>query len=215
MIPGFFLLDKNMILRGDATGHRPKHNLFTELLAKIPELLIANASAEPVAARNPTIAMSMSVEDAYRAIPHHQTTFAPNRASMSTDERRFIESMFKLTDIAVAERVQSLHFFQTQGQQGSPPRNYPTLLARLNALSTPQALSEVKSLITSAVTEQQHYFLEADTGSKLDFDAHNPLVQSSHRKLIAAYQLLMSRYPSEDAHNKKAFFDHLCALDFI
>ncbi len=215
MIPGFFLLDKNMVLRADATGHHPKHNLFTELLAKIPELLIANAAAESVATNNTTIAMSMSVADAYRAIPHQQTTFAPDTASMPSDERRFVESLFKLTDIAVAERVQSLHYFQTRGQQGSAPRNYSTLVARLDALNAPGSLTQVKTLVTSAITEQKQYFSTLDPKTKLKFNAHDPLVQSSHRKLIAAYQLLMSEYPSEDAHNKKSFFDHLCALDFI
>ena len=157
----------------------------------------------------------MTVVEAYRAIPHQQTTFAPDLASMPSNERRFIESLFELTDFAVSERVQSLHYFQTSGRQGSAPVNYPTLLARLNALSAPRALGEVKSLITAAVTEQQQYFSTANAQSDLKFNSRDPLVQSSHRKLLAAYQLLISRYQSEDAHNKKAFFDHLCALDFI
>ncbi len=215
MIPGFFLLDKNMILRADATGHQPKHNLFTGLLVKIPELLIAKVSAEPLVDQNTTITLSMTVAEAYQAIPHQQTTFAPNLASMPINERRFIESLFELTDFAVAERVQSLHYFQTGGQRGNAPVNYQTLLARLNALSAPLALGEVKSLIASAVTEQQRYFSNLNPQTELKFNSRDPLVQSSHRKLLAAYQLLIARYQSEHAHNKKAFFDHLCALDFI
>ncbi len=39
MIPGFFLIDKDFILRSDSTGHNPKHNLYTQLLPKIPWLL--------------------------------------------------------------------------------------------------------------------------------------------------------------------------------
>jgi hypothetical protein len=73
----------------------------------------------------------------------------------------------------------------------------------------------VKSLVASAVTEQRQYFSRLDPTTKLKFNARDPLVQSSHRKLIAAYQLLMSQYRGEDSHNKKVFFDHLRALDFI
>lgn len=39
MIPGFLLLDDHLIVRYDATGHHPRHNLYNELLPAIPELL--------------------------------------------------------------------------------------------------------------------------------------------------------------------------------
>lgn len=39
MIPGFFLLDKEFILRADSTGHAPRQDLFRELLPMVPRLL--------------------------------------------------------------------------------------------------------------------------------------------------------------------------------
>lgn len=39
MVPGFLLLDKNLNLRYDATGHNPKHNLYTQLLPAVQKLL--------------------------------------------------------------------------------------------------------------------------------------------------------------------------------
>ncbi len=39
MIPGFYLLDKNFIVRSDSTGHNPKDNLYTHLLPMITKLL--------------------------------------------------------------------------------------------------------------------------------------------------------------------------------
>ena len=39
MIPGFMLLDKNLVVLFDSTGHQPKHNLYSELLPAIPNLL--------------------------------------------------------------------------------------------------------------------------------------------------------------------------------
>lgn len=38
MIPGFFLVDKNFVVRSDATGHRPKDSLYEHLLPMIPKL---------------------------------------------------------------------------------------------------------------------------------------------------------------------------------
>ena len=39
MIPGFQLIDKNFVLRSDATGHRPKNSLYTHLLPMVKKLL--------------------------------------------------------------------------------------------------------------------------------------------------------------------------------
>jgi len=39
MIPGFFLVDKDFVLRSDATGHHPHNNLWTHLLPMVPGLL--------------------------------------------------------------------------------------------------------------------------------------------------------------------------------
>ena len=39
MIPGFQLLDRDSVLRADSTGHRPRHNLYTQLLPMVSELL--------------------------------------------------------------------------------------------------------------------------------------------------------------------------------
>lgn len=39
MIPGFYLVDRNSVVRFDATGHRPRHSLHSELLPSIPRFL--------------------------------------------------------------------------------------------------------------------------------------------------------------------------------
>lgn len=51
LIPGFQLLDKNLILRKDSTGHSPRHNL-SELLSLVPQLILevdADAKMQPEA----------------------------------------------------------------------------------------------------------------------------------------------------------------------
>ena len=215
MIPGFFLLDKNRVLRADATGHQPRHNLFTELLKRIPDYLVANEVSDYAAYEPEEFDLSLSVADAYRAIPHQQTTFDANGSRIAGREQRFIEELFRLTDFAVAERVQSLQWYLSGGMNGARPSNYEALIGRLAALPAPDRLRPVKKLIGDAIEEQARYFSTQDETSRLKFNARDKRVQNSHHKLVNAYNLLMARYPEESAHNKKAFFDHLCALDFI
>ena len=45
-IPGYWLVDKNLVLRCDATGHHPPSSLYEDLLPIVPELLDEAASAE-------------------------------------------------------------------------------------------------------------------------------------------------------------------------
>ena len=39
LIPGFQLIDRNFILRSDAAGHSPKHNLYKQLIPMTPKLV--------------------------------------------------------------------------------------------------------------------------------------------------------------------------------
>ena len=215
MIPGFFLLDKDLVLRADATGHQPRHNLFTELLAQIPKLMIADAKAASIAVEATPMALTLSVASAYQAIPHQQTTFRPDIAAMPAGEIRYFEQLFELTDIAMIERVQTLQWFQTNGTKGAKAPNYDQILARLNTLPAPPHLAPVHGLIRQAIAEQRQYFTSVDDGKTFRFDSNAPLVQSSHNKLMQAFQLLKVQFPKEHRHNQTAFFDHLCALDFI
>jgi len=46
-IPGYWLVDKEFVLRSDATGHHPPSNLYSDLLPMLPELLHDEASVPP------------------------------------------------------------------------------------------------------------------------------------------------------------------------
>jgi len=39
LVPGFQIIDRQFVLRWDATGHAPRHNLYRELLPALPSLL--------------------------------------------------------------------------------------------------------------------------------------------------------------------------------
>lgn len=154
------------------------------------------------------VKQSMTVEQAYSAIPHKKTRFDAASALMA--ERDLLNVFFGLTDLAVTERVSAM----VSIRNGVAYRdNYDAILQRLAALPIPDKLKRAHQLITEAVREQREYLALMAKGEA--FNRGAPLVQSSHRKLVAAYSDLMRLYPQESAHNKAAFFDHLCTLDFI
>jgi len=81
-------------------------------------------------------------------------------------------------------------------------------------MNIPDNLKQAHELITQAIHEQNQYFKKIDSSKKYSFNANDKIVQTSHTKLIQAYNLIMALFPKENKHNKEAFFDHLCALDF-
>ena len=100
------------------------------------------------------------------------------------------------------------------GSHSQAADNYDAILAKLGELKVPDKLEKAHQLVTQAVQEQREYLGQlAKSGES--FNAAAPLVQSSHGKLVAAYGELMRLYPSENQNNKQAFYDYLCALDFI
>jgi hypothetical protein len=164
----------------------------------------------------PRVALALSVDQAYRAIPHQRTPYRRAEASVGAGRIDYLEALFALTDMAMIERVQTQLWLQSDGRHGADRGNHPQILASLDRLRPPVELDQAHMLIREAVAEQAKLFGRWRETRRTDyFDAADPLVRSSHGKLIAAYNELMARYPNEGPQNKQAFFDHLCALDFI
>ena len=139
-----------------------------------------------------------------------------------------LENLFGIVDRAIVARVETLQWFTSGGRQGRPISHYQQtlsgLLAELEGLDPPQALTPAMGLIAAALRDQAAYFrawkTATDRGEPFPYsfsrgEKLHPLVRSSSGKLVRAYSLLMRAYPGESAHNRQAFFDHLCALDFI
>lgn len=159
------------------------------------------------------IYQSLSVAQAYRAIPHGKTTFDVSSANIPEDEAMALGQLFAIVDRAVVERVETLQRMKT-GDFSSAGSNYPELLRQLQNLEVPEKQQRARQLILEAVNEQYANFGQwQQAGGAISF--RDPYIISSHRKLIGAYRWLLKAYPNATPHNKKAFFDHLCALDFI
>jgi hypothetical protein len=149
----------------------------------------------------------MTVDEAYKAIPHPRTLFQAaeaRSAGMTAQEARSLEDFFRLVDRATVLRVSNM-------MKKSSVAGYVPVIKALEAWEAPEALSAVKARVVNAVRDQQQYFQNPRPGPLHG----NALVRSSSRDLRAAYGELMRLYPNQGQNNKTAFFDYLCALDFI
>ena len=62
---------------------------------------------------------------------------------------------------------------------------------------------------------QYRYLAGLAKGGQMQIKRDDIAVKDISRKLQRAYALLAQQFPGETLHNKSAFYDHLCALDFI
>ena len=163
-----------------------------------------------------TVRPVINIEAAYSSIPHNRTVFLPDQALMPREESSYLKALFALTDCAVAERVHLQDRLRRGHKAGIATTNYEAILQGMRLLGTPAGLLPVENLIHEAIQKQRDYLGQwAQSGDPGYFNRNAPLVQQSHGKLIAAYLELMGRYGRESARNRQAFFDYLCALDFI
>jgi hypothetical protein len=170
---------------------------------------------------------AISVEDAYRAIPHRYTPFESRSVKMSPKDAAVLQEFFRLLNLAIVERVQTQAWFQSTGKRGVAFLNYQRttdgLILQLEALTIPESLKTVHRNVIHALKDQRAYFEEWQQAihkrepfkHALGASPHHPRVLSSSQKLQQAYGQLIHLYPQETQQTKQAFFDHLCALDFI
>ena len=227
LIPGFQLVDRNFVVRSDSTGHHPRHNLYTELLPAVRGLLeepvveaydrANDSSSSSVARRRDLLAIAdeEAIAAAYRAIPHRRTIFDRDAARMSAREKTYLHAFFHIVDLAMVERVRMARWLSSGGRQGKAASGYEVILEALRELDPPRSLREVQKLVAGAIEEQRACLDEWKRSGKSGFPRRSPRVQSSSSKLRRAYSLLMKAFPREGQNSKRAFFDYLCALDFI
>ncbi|MCB1650659.1 MAG: hypothetical protein KDI46_01255 [Alphaproteobacteria bacterium] len=167
----------------------------------------------------------MNIDQAYQAIPHNQTPYSLKQSRLPDADAKYLDHYFFVSDIALRARVMALNRFlgktpaidiQTYNQE------VENAIASFALIQTPRHLQQIENTLISALRDQQSFFNEwndmAGTHgySRLQKTyTRHPKVMSSHQKLIKAYQMLKQTYPSETPYNQNAFFDHLCALDFI
>jgi hypothetical protein len=157
-------------------------------------------------------AHAMGIEQAYQLIPHQRTVFQLHKTNLPASEAQQVARLLKLSEKAMVERVNAL-------KNGASKTDYmsriDSILWQIEQLQVPGQVKAARDHIQIAVQQHRSFFeLQNDSGSNAKA-SRNQLIQSSHQHLISAYGVLMRSYPEEVKHNKQAFFDYLCALDFI
>ncbi len=159
---------------------------------------------------------AMPVAAAYQALARSRTLFRAELSPASRLEADYLGSLFGLTDAAVSQRVALQAKLSAGAATAADLANYDPIVAGIRSLDTPVELIPVEANIFEAITAQRRYLeLWQSSGRAGVFDPADPLVQSAHERLTTAYDLLLDLYPDEQFQNKRAFFDHLAALDFL
>ncbi len=155
---------------------------------------------------------ALEVDKAYRLIPHRQTPFILHKSDIPQKEAAKVAQLLSLAERAMVARVGAMHNGPVKDSYFS---QIDTILWQLDNLDTPENLRQAQIHVMAAIRQQRGYFeLHKADGDKAQVE-RNKLIQSSHQHLLTAYGILMQLYPLETRHNKQAFFDYLCALDFI
>ena len=77
------------------------------------------------------------------------------------------------------------------------------------------AAREPRARAAAAIAAGQRLVVEAVVAERVYLDGEASAVHTASARLHEAYGQLMRLYPEEGAQNRDAFFDYLCALDFL
>ena len=171
---------------------------------------------------------ALSVSEAYALVPHRQTTYVATQSQLHTEIAQNIERFFRLSDRALVARVMMFRWCQSDGKANYSLEAYrretAAVQAELGKLVVPAEARPAIKAVREALALHSDYFklwVEAIHSGKPFADAFRPgrtipaLVKQANEKLLSAYRIMMGAFPNESDMNKQAFYDHLCALDFI
>jgi hypothetical protein len=154
-----------------------------------------------------TSALALSVEEAYRLIPHQRTVFQAASARMPASERAYLVVFFNAIDAAIVAKVSA--------RRGAPVAEaYAPVWRAWEELNPPTPLKAIQDTVKQAIVDQQAFLLEVEK-KQSSWNMSHSKVRSFSANLQRAYGGLLRLYPGENAVNKQAFFDYLCALDFL
>ncbi len=168
------------------------------------------------------------VEDAYAARSLRRTLFEPAATShLDPDESRFLERLFAITDEATLLNANVARWLMADGRRGLHAMDYldraDALRARLDALETPDRIRSVRDLIGESLLLQRQFVKDwyeamqagrAFESQLTDEYAYHEGLHRSHRVLLKAFAELYGLFPDAGETNRKAFHDHLRAVDW-
>jgi len=170
-----------------------------------------------LAVSNVSLACGLTVDEAYQAIPHRRIPYDTQRSTLSTTEREFLAKLFSLSDEALVERVTTLTALRegNRAQLEQYEERITRILATLRALPEPASAHGLAVTLEQAIEHQRAFFRVAFAAAKEVQIATDPHVRTASNELRRLYTDLMTRYSNEHPQNRDAFYQHLCALDFL
>ena len=165
-------------------------------------------------------APALTIDEAYASIPHRRTPFNPRTADVPSAQRDSLDRLFTLTDQGVLLRVEGMRAQRARDTAALQRvlSGYDALAATLRAEKLAPEVQPARDLIVEALAGQRRYLASRPDGgmqfTRADLNGA-PEVRNSSQSLKNAYGLLMKAFPRQLTHNRTAFFDHLCALDFL
>ncbi|HYL98763.1 MAG TPA: hypothetical protein VEZ90_07390 [Blastocatellia bacterium] len=164
----------------------------------------------------------LSVDGAYRAIPHRRTQADFSASNVPAAERAYLSVAFAAIDQAVLLRVDTLRRFSAgSADQSRAVQRMGILIDFFSGITPPKRLVEYHKAVEQSLTSERAFFQEwQDHGESFQYSnpamfAQNHNISAASSAARAAYGKLMALYPDESANNKDAFFDYHCALDFL
>jgi hypothetical protein len=164
-------------------------------------------------------AQAMSPEEAYAAIPHQRTTFDAGASKLSRAQADSLQRLFALSDEGVILRVEGMRAQRSRNavELKRVLQAYDALIEKLASQQFVPEVVPARDLVVEALRDQKKYIAAKPEGG-MQFtrnDLSAPDVTRASGKLQQAYGLLIKAFPAEAARNRAAFYDYLCALDYL
>lgn len=168
----------------------------------------------------PALSYGLTIEEAYAGIPHRRTVFNPSASAISPAVKEELRQIFTLAEQATILRVEGLAALRAGRSQELAQiiNRYRALAVSGPAARFSPSTQPVRELVLKAIDDHRAFFdekLKQSAGKSAPNASFTPVINQASGKLHQAYDLLMKAFPAETAHNQAAFFDYLCALDFL
>ncbi len=171
---------------------------------------------------------SLTVDEAYQRLGIRRAAVPTSDPALGPEDAQSLETLFRLTDEAVALNVSAGSWLRSRGREGLHADAYrersAEVQARLAALRTPDRLRAPRQLIGEALRLQQEFVAEwakalasgrpFDSQLTSEYGYHEGL-HRSHRKLLQAFGELRALFPDASEETRRIFRDRLRALDFL
>ena len=169
----------------------------------------------------------LTVEEAYQAVPHKRTPYEAQLSTLGPPEREFLSRFFVLSDQALVERVETLKALRAGNRllYERYEANIARILTGLRLLQEPASARGLSEALSRAIEHQRAFFRKWNTAAAaqraFSFPAGetptgiDPSIRQANEELQRLYADLLSRYGTEHPHNREAFYQYLCALDFL